>query len=275
MVDSLSSWNDGAAKDAIVSFVERACAAGSADTIPVADRVAVFDNDGTLWCEKPMPIQLDFILRRLAEMAKTDAELRNRQPWKAAYDRDYGWLASVIAEHYAGDDTNVPTVAGGILAAFANITVDEFEAQSDAFLRGTSHPTLGRTYLDCAYRPMVQLLGHLEANGFMNYIASGGGRDFVRPISDDVYNIPRERVIGSSTGLAYTPDARGRHAHTPGGHRLPGRRPRETHPHLVADRSSASSRRRQLQRRHRDARLHPAQRQASPTPARPPRRPRT
>ena len=151
MVDSLSSWNDGAAKDAIVSFVERACAAGSADTIPVADRVAVFDNDGTLWCEKPMPIQLDFILRRLAEMAKTDAELRNRQPWKAAYDRDYGWLASVIAEHYAGDDTNVPTVAGGILAAFANITVDEFEAQSDAFLRGTSHPTLGRTYLDCAY----------------------------------------------------------------------------------------------------------------------------
>ena len=109
MVDSLSSWNDGAAKDAIVSFVERACAAGSPDTIPVADRVAVFDNDGTLWCEKPMPIQLDFILRRLAEMAKTDAELRNRQPWKAAYDRDYGWLASVIAEHYAGDDTNVPT----------------------------------------------------------------------------------------------------------------------------------------------------------------------
>src|SRR6476619_1626654 len=148
MVDSLSSWNDGAAKDAIVSFVERACAAGSADTIPVADRVAVFDNDGTLWCEKPMPIQLDFILRRLAEMA----------------------------------DTNVPTVAGGSLAAFANITVDEFEAQSDAFLRGISHPTLGRTYLDCAYRPMVQLLGHHEANGFMNYIASGGGRDFMRPI---------------------------------------------------------------------------------------------
>ena len=140
---------------------------------------------------------------------RRDAELRNRQPWKAAYDRDYGWLASVIAEHYAGDDTNVPTLAGGILAAFANITVDEFEAQSDAFLRGTSHPTLGRTYLDCAYAPMVQLLGHLEANGFTNYIASGGGRDFMRPISDEVYGIPRERVIGSSTGLAYTPDESG------------------------------------------------------------------
>jgi phosphoglycolate phosphatase-like HAD superfamily hydrolase len=209
MQDSLSSWNDGAAKDAILSFVERARADGSADTIPVADRVAVFDNDGTLWCEKPMPIQLDFILRRLAEMAKTDAELRNRQPWKAAYDRDYSWLASVIAEHYAGDDTNVPTVAGGILEAFANISVDEFEAQSDAFLRGATHPTLGRSYLDCAYTPMVQLLSYLEANGFSNYIASGGGRDFMRPISDDVYNIPRESVIGTSTDLAYTPDARG------------------------------------------------------------------
>src|SRR3954468_17548796 len=182
MQDSLSSWNDGVAKDAIVSFVEGASAADSPDTIPAADRVAVFDNDGTLWCEKPMPIQLDFILRRLAEMAKADPELRNRQPWKAAYDRDYGWLASVIAEHYAGDDTNIPTLAGGILAAFANISVDEFEAQSDAFLRGTSHPTPGRTSLDCAYKPMVQLLGHLEAHGFTNYIASGGGRDFIRPI---------------------------------------------------------------------------------------------
>ena len=100
------------AKNAIVSFVEAACADGSPETIPAADRVAVFDNDGTLWCEKPMAIQLDFILRRLAEMANTDAELRDRQPWKAAYERDYGWLASVIAEHYAGDDTNIPTLAG-------------------------------------------------------------------------------------------------------------------------------------------------------------------
>src|SRR6476619_8098997 len=109
MVDSLSSWNDGAAKDAIVSFVERACAAGSADTIPVADRVAVFDNDGTLGCEKPMPIQLDFVLRRLAEMAQLDPSLRDKQPWKAAHERDYAWLAQVMAEHYAGDDTNVGT----------------------------------------------------------------------------------------------------------------------------------------------------------------------
>ena len=103
--------------------------------MPVEERVAVFDNDGTLWCEKPMPIQLDFILRRLAEMAEADPTLRDRQPWKAAYERDYGWLGEVMAEHYAGDDTNVRTLAGGILAAYDGISVEEFEAQSDAFLR--------------------------------------------------------------------------------------------------------------------------------------------
>src|SRR6476469_5796851 len=177
MVDSLSSWNDGAAKDAIVSFVERACAAGSADTIPVADRVAVFDNDGTLWCEKPMPIQLDFILRRLVEMAEAKPELRDRQPWKAAYERDYGWLGSLMQEHYAGDDTNVKVLGGGILAANEGMSVEDFEARSDEFLRSAQHPSLGRGYLQCAYKPMVELLEYLAANGFTNYIVSGGGRD--------------------------------------------------------------------------------------------------
>lgn len=111
MPESLSGWNEGAAKDAIMSFVERTCSAGSADAVTIADRVAVFDNDGTLWCEKPMPIQLDFILRRLVEMADADAALRDRQPWKAAYEHDYGWLGAVLAEHYAGDDTNVRTTS--------------------------------------------------------------------------------------------------------------------------------------------------------------------
>jgi phosphoglycolate phosphatase-like HAD superfamily hydrolase len=205
----LPSWNAGAARDDIVSFVDRTSGEGSAEKVPVADRVAVFDNDGTLWCEKPMPIQLDFILRRLAEMAEVDTDLRARQPWKAAYERDYGWLAAVLAEHYAGDDTRVRTLAAGVLAAFANISVDSFEAQAQRFLRGTAHPTLGRGYLDCAYAPMVELLRYLQANGFANYIASGGGRDFMRPISDEVYGISRERVIGSSAALAYTPDERG------------------------------------------------------------------
>jgi phosphoglycolate phosphatase-like HAD superfamily hydrolase len=207
--DLLSSWRDGPTRQAIVDYVERACGANGSAGVPVEERVAVFDNDGTLWCEKPMPIQLDFILRRLVEMAAAQPALRERQPWKAAYERDYGWLAALEAEHYAGNDTNVRTLAAGILAAYDGIRVEDFEEEADAFLRTAKHPSLGRGYLDCAYVPMVELLGYLEANGFANYIASGGGRDFVRPVSQDLYGIPRERVIGSSSTFAYTSDGRG------------------------------------------------------------------
>ena len=209
MTVPLSTWNAGAAKDAILDFVQRTCTEGSADAVPEVERVAVFDNDGTLWCEKPMPSQLDFILRRLAKMVEADSSLKDRQPWKAARERDYAWLSRVVAEHYAGDDTNVKTLAAGVVAAFANISVDDFEAASDEFLRTTSHPTLDRTYLECAYAPMVELLAYLRANGFANYIVSGGGRDFMRPISQEVYGIPREGVIGSAVALAYTPDENG------------------------------------------------------------------
>ena len=205
----LPSWRDGPTRQAIVEFVERVCGPDGSGAVPVEERVAVFDNDGTLWCEKPMPIQLDFILRRFVQMAQAQPELRERQPWKAAYERDYGWLSSLMAEHYAGNDTNVRTLAAGILAAYDGISVEDFEAQADAFLRGTQHPTLGRVYLECAYAPMVELLGYLEANGFTNYIASGGGRDFMRPISQDMYGIPRERVIGSSSTFAYSSDGPG------------------------------------------------------------------
>jgi phosphoserine phosphatase len=205
----LASWNAGEARDAIVDFVRRSTGEGGAEPVPAEQRLAVFDNDGTLWCEKPMPIQLDFILRRLVEMAKADPDLRERQPWKAAYERDFGWFGRVVAEHYAGDDTNIPTLAGGVLAAFAGISVDDFMAQSEAFLRGTRHPTLDRGYLECAYAPMVELLQYLRANGFSTYIASGGGRDFMRPISQEVYGIPSEAVIGSTTALEYVPDDHG------------------------------------------------------------------
>jgi phosphoserine phosphatase len=206
---ALSTWRDGPAKQAIVEFVARVCGEDGSEPVPVEERVAVFDNDGTLWCEKPMPIQLDFILRRLVAMAEADAALRERQPWKAAYERDYGWLSAVITEHYAGDETNVKVLAAGILAAYDGVSVEDFEAQADEFLRGAQHPTLGRGYLQCAYTPMLGLLAHLAANGFSNYIASGGGRDFMRPISQEVYGIPRQRVIGSSSALAYTSDERG------------------------------------------------------------------
>jgi phosphoserine phosphatase len=205
----LPSWRDGPTRRAIIEFVERACGKNRAAAVPVEERVAVFDNDGTLWCEKPMPIQLDFILGRLVEMAEAQPELRERQPWKAAYERDYGWLGSLMDEHYAGNDTNVRTLAGGILAAYAGISVEDFERRSGEFLRSAQHPTLGRGYLQCVYTPMVELLGYLAANGFASYIASGGGRDFMRPISQDVYGIPRERVIGSSSTFAYTSDKHG------------------------------------------------------------------
>ncbi|HEV7494746.1 HAD family hydrolase [Baekduia sp.] len=203
-MSALGSWSDGPARKAIVDFVAQTCAG-----VPVAERVAVFDNDGTLWCEQPLPIQADFILRRLAEMAAADPELRDRHPWKAAHEQDVAWLSAVMTEHYAGDDTKVKVLLGGILAAYAGMSVEEFEERSDAFLRTAQHPTLGRAYLECAYRPMVELLAYLEANGFTNYIVSGGGRDFMRPVTDELYGVPRERVIGSTAALTYTNDDRG------------------------------------------------------------------
>jgi phosphoserine phosphatase len=204
----LPAWRHGAARQTIVDFVRRTTGADGSAAVPVEERVAVFDNDGTLWCEKPMPIQLDFVLRRLVEMAKAEPELQTRQPWKAASENDLGWFATLMTEHYSGDDTKTRILAAGVLAAHAGISVEAFEAQSDAFLRSARHPTLNRGYLECAYQPMVELLAYLDANGFTNYIASGGGRDFMRPISRQVYGIPRERVIGSSTTFTYTSDGR-------------------------------------------------------------------
>ena len=118
----LSSWNDTPTKQAIVDFVESA-----AKDVPPEERVAVFDNDGTLWCEKPMPIELGFILQRLASMAEEDASLRNHQPWKAAHEQDHGWLGGVITKHYAGDDSDVKVLLGGILRAFAGMSVDDYQ----------------------------------------------------------------------------------------------------------------------------------------------------
>jgi phosphoglycolate phosphatase-like HAD superfamily hydrolase len=207
--EALPTWSDGPTRQAIIEFVERVTGQDGSAPVPAEERVAVFDNDGTLWCEKPMPIQLDFILRRFAEMVKAQPELGERQPWKAVAEHDVGWFGALMAEHYAGDDTNVRTLAGGILAAYAGISVEDFESQSDAFLRSAQHPTLGRGYIGCAYAPMVELLAYLEANGFSNYIASGGGRDFMRPISQDMYGVARERVIGSSSTFAYTSDKDG------------------------------------------------------------------
>jgi phosphoserine phosphatase len=156
-----------------------------------------------------MPIELVFILERLAEMAEQDASLRARQPWKAAHAKDYGWLGNVITKHYAGDDSDVKVLLGGVVQAFAGWTVEEYGAAADTFLRKGEHPTLGRSFRNCGYLPMVELLRYLEANGFTNYIASGGDRDFMRPVTQDIYGIPPEHVVGSSNGLRYKEEEHG------------------------------------------------------------------
>ena len=207
--DLLPSWNDGAAKHAVLDFVRRVTTTGGPEFVPERERIAVFDNDGTLWCEKPIPIELDFILQRLVTMAEQDASLREQQPWKAAVDRDYRWIGDAITSHYQGDDSAVRVLMTGILKAFRGWTVEEYERAAEKFLHDTTHPTLRRAFCDCGYRPMVELLRYLEANGFTTYIASGGDRDFMRSVTDEIYAIPPERVIGSSNALRYREDANG------------------------------------------------------------------
>jgi phosphoserine phosphatase len=207
--DPLPSWHDGAAKRAIRDFVARVTADGGPDFVPEQERIAVFDNDGTLWCEKPMPIELGFLLQRLAAMAEKDASLRDREPWRAAYTKDYDWLGNAVTKHYEGDESDVKLLIGGVRQAFGGRTVEEYESAADAYLHQGRHPTLERKLSDCGYRPMVELLRYLEANGFTTWIASGGDRDFMRPITGEIYGIPPERVIGSFNALRYQEGKRG------------------------------------------------------------------
>src|SRR2546430_12038921 len=130
MTPHLASWNDTPTKQAIVDFVAQVSNESSPNYVPPEARIAVYDNDGTLWCEKPMPIQADFILRRLAAMAEQDPALRDQQPWKAAYEKDYAWLDGVIVKHYHGDESDVKVLLGGVLRAFEGITIEAFEKES-------------------------------------------------------------------------------------------------------------------------------------------------
>jgi phosphoserine phosphatase len=167
------------------------------------ERVAVFDNDGTLWSEKPMPIQLDFTIRRLAAMASQDTALQTVQPWKAAYEEDHKWLGDAMVKHYHGDDSDLALLMGAVPKTIEGLTVDEYGALVSDFFESADHPTLGRPYRSCGYLPMVELLRHLEENEFTNYVASGGDRDFMRPIAGRIYGIPPERIIGSSQAIDY------------------------------------------------------------------------
>ena len=203
MITPLLSWRDTPTKQVILDFVAAVTDESGSEFVSPSERVAVFDNDGTLWCEKPMYIQLDFILRRWVEMVGENPALAEQQPWKAAVEKDYAWLGNAVTKHYRGDDSDMPTLMEGILTAFANITVEEFAARAGEFLRTQSHPILKRIYSQCGYAPMIELLRFLEANGFTNFIASGGGRDFMRPITAEMYGIPPDRVIGSSVSLEF------------------------------------------------------------------------
>lgn len=201
-VPTLASWRDGPTRSMIVDFVEQASGHGR-HRIPAEERVAVFGNDGTLWTEKPIPTQLHFIVLQWAAAAKADPGLAESQPYRAAVTGDLSWLGAAIDKHYAGDDSDLHTIIGALLKLTAGMSVDAYERAVDSFYRDAQHITLGRPYSSVVYRPMVELLRYLEANGFTCYIVSGGDRDFMRPMTLSNYGIPPERVIGSAVGLSY------------------------------------------------------------------------
>ena len=209
MNDPLSHWNKTPTRQTILDFVAAVVTPGSPDFVPPVERIAVFDNDGTLWCEKPMYIQMDYLLRKLAAAAKADPALQTQQPWKAAWEQDYAWFGKAITNHYQGDDSALRVVMGGLLTLSEGQDVEAVEASATTFISTTRHPTLGIAYRDCIYQPMVELLRYLEANAFSNIIVSGGGRDFMRGFAHDLYGVPRERVIGSTVAYRYAPDESG------------------------------------------------------------------
>jgi phosphoglycolate phosphatase-like HAD superfamily hydrolase len=204
MADMLESWNDGPTKSAITDFVARVTEEGGPDYVEPAARVAAFDNDGTLWTEKPLVIQLDFTIRRFRELAEDDPALRTQQPYQAAYEGDLKWMGAAMVKHYRGDDSDLKLLMVAVPKAFEAVTVEEYDRRVQEFFGEADNPGLKRPYRECGYQPMVELLRYLEANSFATYIASGGDRDFMRPVADDLYGIPPERIIGSALGISYS-----------------------------------------------------------------------
>jgi hypothetical protein len=191
--DPLTSWNDGPSKQAIVTFVEKVTAEGSPDFVPPAKRIATFDNDGTLWPSHPMYTQLAFALDRIKELAPQHPEWKTQQPFKAVLDNDLEALAS------AGEKGLVELV----MASHAGMSTAEFETIVKDWFAKARHPRFKRPYTELAYQPMLELLAYLRANGFKTYIVSGGGIEFMRPMTEAVYGVPPEQVIGSSIKTRY------------------------------------------------------------------------
>jgi phosphoserine phosphatase len=191
--DPLPSWNAGISKARIVAFVQAVTEPGGKDFVAPADRIAVFDNDGTLWSEQPMYFQLVFALDRVRAMAPKHPEWRNKQPFKAAIDGDMKTLAA------AGEKGLLELIA----ASHAGLTTDEFAAVVKDWLATARHPKFKRPYNELTYAPMVELLAYLRANGFQTWIVSGGGVEFVRAFAESAYGIPPQQVVGSSLALKY------------------------------------------------------------------------
>jgi hypothetical protein len=184
----LPSWNDGPAKQSIVDFVKRVASPGSPDFVPEAERIAVFDNDGTLWSEQPAYFQLLFIIDRVKALAPQHPEWRTTQPFEAVLEGDMAALA-------AAGERGLLELA---MATHAGMTTEEFETIVSDWLATAKHPGTDRPYTEMVYQPMLELLAYLRDNGFKTYIVSGGGIEFMRPWTEQVYGIPPEQVVGSS-----------------------------------------------------------------------------
>jgi phosphoglycolate phosphatase-like HAD superfamily hydrolase len=196
---ALTSWKDGPAKRSILDFVTTTTTEGGSGFVAPADRIASFDNDGTLWVEQPLPPQFDFVFRRWAEEVKADPSLAEQQPYKALLEKDMAFLEGVA--------TQDPEVVGTLLKAFsrtwAGTTPEEFDAQVREWLETIKQPTLGVPYIDLVYKPMLELLELLKANEFRVFVCSGGGRDFMRVFAEEAWGIHKENVIGTAAEYTY------------------------------------------------------------------------
>jgi phosphoglycolate phosphatase-like HAD superfamily hydrolase len=195
---ALPSWNETAPKAGIIDFVERVTTRGSPDFVPASDRIAVFDNDGNLWSEKPVYFQLLFAMDRVRAMVDEHPQWRERQPFKAVLEDDMQALAE------SGEKGLLELV----MASHAGMTTAEFAQIVEDWITTARHPETGKRYTDMVFQPMLELLDYLRANGFKTYIVSGGGIEFMRPWAQRVYGVPPEQVIGSSIKVEYemTPD---------------------------------------------------------------------
>jgi hypothetical protein len=191
--DPLPSWNEGETKEAILDFVTRVTDPASPDFVAEPERIATFDNDGTLWAEQPLYFQLFFAIDRVKALASEHPEWADQQPFKAVLEDDMEALAA------AGEHGLLEIVT----ATHAGMTTDEFASIATDWLENARHPTTGRPFTEMVYQPMLEVLDYLRANGFTTYIASAGGIEFMRPRTEEVYGVPPEQVIGSSIKTAY------------------------------------------------------------------------